>query len=276
MVSKYFYSTNRRYLDFKIIKIKKRIIMPLNPDTESSSVSPKKSGSKNPLVVIIAVVVIAIVGLLIAIKVGAFTPPGWLMNILPPAFYPGAMRLLTTDSEEEKFAVMMQTGQPGICTITHQDTGEQMTYYVKDDKFKIETTEARDGETIETLIINDGEYHYFWSSTEPVGTKMKIVQPEEMPETEEFDQDYDFSWDFDDFEYDDDVETPYDITCRFTNVPDSTFVPPANIEFMDMSDMYGSDWFEYEETMDIPEFDEESMSELEDWAQQMEAQYSTE
>ncbi len=249
----------------------------------------KKGGAGKLLLLVVILIALGIAGLL-AIRFGVIAAPGWLAKNLPPQVAPLVNQVANLDSEEAKLALMMETGRSGICTMKNTETGEEAVYYVKGDKFKVESTSTDEetDEMIQSFVINDGEYLYTWSNIEEKGVKYRNPSEEEMEEMEEdlADlEDFDFDWS-DEVEIEEDDD--YDVNCRFRNVADNEFVPPTNIEFVDFSEGFEG-FFEAEDAeMESAEAEgaeqesgtdsfempsAEDLEGLEEWAQEMEERY---
>ncbi len=244
--------------------------------TPQSDKEPKKkkgmSGLLIALIVIIGGFFALIVGLVLAIRFGLIKPMNWLMSKLPSELTPVVSQLSSLDGDQAKLGIMMQTGQSGICTITHADQPEsKIVYHVKGDKLKIESTDFYEGETNTYFVLSDGEYTYAWDSTSMEGTKSRMMTDDEKQELDEAIAQYnagDFEWDDAEFEDDDNVI----VDCQFKNVPDSEFVVPTNVNFTDLSEMMDQayDFGNEEEAM----FDEDEIARLEEWAQEMQEKYA--
>lgn len=245
--------------------------------TPQSNKEPKKkkgmSGLLIALIVIIGVFFTLIVGLVLAIRFGLIKPMNWLMSKLPPEVAPVVSQLSSLDSDQAKLGIMMQTGQSGVCTITHADQpGAEIVYYVKGDKLKIESTDVYEDETNTYFVLSDGEYTYAWDSTSMEGTKSKMMTDDEKKELDEAIAQYDagdFEWDDAEFEEDDDNVV---VDCQFKNVSDSEFVVPTNVNFTDLSEMMDQA-YDFGDDEEMMMFDEDEMARLEEWAQEMQEKY---
>ncbi len=81
------------------------------------------------------------------------------------------------------------------------------------------SSKQNEGTTIETNIIRDENYGYTWVEGQEQGTKLKIETSESISKNEVFALD--------------NKKTNYD--CKFWNVDNSKFTPPANVKFQDIS-----------------------------------------
>lgn len=243
--------------------------------TEQTAKRPdNKSGGSNKLVLGLIVLAVVVVGSLAAIRFGMVTPPGWLLHRLPPALLPATSMLTGLGTEEAKLAAMIESGRSGTCTITNKDNPqEQIIYYIQGEKMRIEITNVNDNLVVTSYMVNDGEYNYTWSSESDQGTKTKAPSKEEIAEIEERlgeIQDYNFDWDYD---AETDEKDNHEVKCVYKNLPNSTFVPPSNIEYMDFSQMMDSSSYYPEEAEGEVMPTEEDMAGLEKWAEEMREKY---
>lgn len=157
--------------------------------------------------------------------------------------------------EAGKMSAMISTGKSGVCTVSNRETGETTELFIKGKKMKFSGTSFGGPEAenlmyppqptkIKTIsyFLNDGEYTYIWEKGAKSGIKSKIPSEEElkkmndaMPSTKPGDEvPTDTSApDLTKFESDD----SYTINCNLKDLPDSEFMPPADVEFMDFSQM---------------------------------------
>lgn len=256
------------------------------PSTQTTQNDNKSSGTKGVLIVL-AIIVIGIIGILLAISSGVLAAPSWLLNLVPPSMLPPASLTQLSD-EEAKLGLMMETGRPGVCTITSTEDETKMTYYIKDEKFKIESTTVQDGHAINSYILNDGEYQYHWTDMETQGTKIKLPSQEETEELEEqYDElaeQYQADWDLEDLtdEYQEE-EDQFEVNCQLKNVDDSVFTVAAEIEFTEFGEMdkyYPDEAMDFEVDEESPknienleDLDDDDMKELEQWAEEMEEKF---
>ncbi|KUK79827.1 MAG: hypothetical protein XD95_0080 [Microgenomates bacterium 39_7] len=252
-----------------------------SPQNQTSISTPKKKKGLSGLLIVLLILVggffAVIVGVVLAVRFGLISPVNWLMKRLPPELTPVVSQLSTLDSPEAKLSMMMESGRPGVCTITDANNPQsKIVYYISNEKMKIESTDVYDGEATTHYILVDGEYTYAWDTTSMEGTKSKMPTKEEREELDYMISQFDASdYEFDDADFEDDDDS-YVIDCQYRNVPDSEFVAPTNINFTDFSEMMGEssdfDDFDYgneEEMM----FDEDEMARLEEWAQEMQEEY---
>lgn len=129
------------------------------------------------------------------------------------------------------FLGLLERGDSLTCDISYTDEeGSTMdgTVFFSDGNMRGDFTMQFDGEQMETHVIHDGEYAYSWgaSSAGNMAVKFPIDEPDdaemsrEEPATGENGQ-FDF-----------DQEVAYDCSAWRTDA--SKFVPPADIEFVDL------------------------------------------
>lgn len=139
--------------------------------------------------------------------------------------------------ELDEISRAIESGEAVSCAMTN-DTGVLMNYYFKGEKFKIIGMPG--GQPSETSsMISDGEFIYNWSDESKMGTKMKIVEPEEVAENPEttdgsLDNSGEFSQpsDLRDF-----YDQGYNVECSPSDIADSEFVVPADVKFTDLTEM---------------------------------------
>lgn len=168
-----------------------------------------------------------IVGLVIAGAVGAF------LFFKKPATDGTLMSGTGTGQAiSANFKQLLAMGQDYHCTFDSADEQGMTTageVYVADQGKKLSgefMTESTDDTTVQSNVIYDGEYSYIWSSSMTQGYKMKIDPEDESlfgGDQAESDQKT-----FDDSE-------PVNFNCETWRVDNNAFVPPSNIEFIDMS-----------------------------------------
>lgn len=241
--------------------------------------NPTPANKKNMMALGIAgLVLVLAAGSGLAIRAGLITPPPAVLNVLPSFLWPqtgsksgpgGLFADLPQTGEAAKMALMFETGQSGVCTLESRTSDEKITYSIKGKKFLIEGIGIGEEEMDYGYMLSDGEYQYIWSKGETQGLKFKLPTDEEFSEIEnqsaEFALDEDFAFDESDLLADIE-EDDFEISCQFKNLPDSLFVPPSDIEFVDMSidfdnmfDQFGDldlgdgqddfDWSEFESLM---------------------------
>lgn len=146
-------------------------------------------------------------------------------------------------SESQKFAEAIKSGKPTLCTITKD--GDTMEYLIKGKKFKMSAkTTIKNEETgketqSQSFMINDSVYMYTWGSDQSQGIKMRIPTEDEVVEMTEEAEKYQSSVpDFEDeSSYESFAEDGYTINCQESNIPDSDFLIPQDINFIDPTEM---------------------------------------
>ena len=149
-----------------------------------------------------------------------------------------------------QLSAMMSTGQAGTCRITDTSNPEPSTINiaVKGKKFLMQGTNFSVNPQDQSqqksnpkvgFMLNDSEYIYIWEDLATTGMKMKAPEPasKETPETQEATKDLgpapmtkDLS-PIDTFQ----ADPKFSIECELADVPDSALMPPASVNFMDLS-----------------------------------------
>jgi hypothetical protein len=143
----------------------------------------------------------------------------------------GAFAPMNTQSEtgSGSFRTLLGLGKNLVCTVsnTSTDSASEGTYngtvYVSGKKMRMEFTTGVDKVAMKSNVINDGTQGYMWG-TGPQGS-MAIKFKADPSQTEAQKQN--------EFSLDQNV----DYNCKNWNVDESLFIPPADIEFLDMNDM---------------------------------------
>ncbi|OGJ37326.1 MAG: hypothetical protein A2383_01480 [Candidatus Pacebacteria bacterium RIFOXYB1_FULL_39_46] len=166
-----------------------------------------------------------IIGLIVVIALGAFW---WLNRSAGPG------QNLLGGKTPTTFAELMAMGEDYTCTFSDTDeengTVTNGKIYVADGgkKFNGSFEIKQDESTMQSYIIQDGEYSYFWSSETKQGYKMKI-NPEDnqlfaTDDEETSSQTEQLSFDKDE---------PMDFSCQPWKPDNKMFTPPSDIEFID-------------------------------------------
>jgi len=138
----------------------------------------------------------------------------------------------------EKIAEVMKAGGSTYCVMETSEGGKIETW-TKDKKVKVYGLNTGGGAGM-GYMISDGEWTYMWVEGEAEGTKYPVMDEEtprsegegfagEMPDADMQQEMEEYQVDTADFEYD----------CSEQNIPDSTFIPPANIKFVDVMEKMG-------------------------------------
>lgn len=121
-------------------------------------------------------------------------------------------------------------GKSVQCNYTTEE-GE-MTTWVKGEKVRVEGVGFDSGGSGEGGMINDGEWVYIWGKEDESGMKYKLSALGEGEWGEEVD-----IWK-DPQKWAAETEDKYAMDCRNVLVTDSKFVPPSDIEFTDLTEMF--------------------------------------
>ncbi len=115
-------------------------------------------------------------------------------------------------------------GKNVTCTVTYpvdNGTAKGTVYVAGDKRVRADFVTNIENKQIDSYMIQDGTWSYIWSSTTPQGIKMKIEENMPTP-TPGASQNVDLN-----------KEVEY--KCSSWSVDSSKFTPPANIQFMDMT-----------------------------------------
>lgn len=129
------------------------------------------------------------------------------------------------------------------------------TFYTDGERFRVEAMYTTSEGVVTTNMINDGEYAYTWGKT-PQG-EMAIKAPNMEVEGEADPSSLDFGPDDEESYVDINERVEYD--CDRWNVDSKVFIPPSDIEFMDMEAMMREamegmpEGFELPEGVELPE-----------------------
>ncbi|MBP9781686.1 hypothetical protein KBC89_03455, partial [Candidatus Woesebacteria bacterium] len=140
--------------------------------------------------------------------------------------------------EYQKVADAMASGKSVECVMTNTKEGTNFTYQVKGKKVRsfgqITPESSSSGN-----MISDGDYLYMWSDDGQPGTKFKIPTEAEVAEMTEKPKDLlpDLS---DEAKQQEFVDMGYSIQCDQKNITDDAFIPPATVQFQDLSLMMES------------------------------------
>lgn len=89
--------------------------------------------------------------------------------------------------------------------------------------------------------LSDGEWMYMWSHEEKQGMKMKIEEEDMMDEEEMMMDEEDEAGDFDEDSIqdliDENADKDLDYSCEKWRVDEKMFIPPTDVEFVDMAEM---------------------------------------
>ena len=141
--------------------------------------------------------------------------------------------------DPDKVANMMDAGKSMYCVMDTSEGGTIETW-TKGEKTKTYGTNMGGGKGM-GYVLTDEEWTYMWVEGSTKGSKYPVTD-EETPrsEGEEFEGEMPevsmkqelAEHQVDDFKYD----------CKEQNIPNSTFVPPTNVEFEDVMKGMGADF----------------------------------
>jgi hypothetical protein len=144
----------------------------------------------------------------------------------------------TDNSSDNKFSgtflELLALGQNYSCTYrTTDSTGSQMSgmAYVAGAGKKINgqfTLTQADGTTMDSNFISDGEYNYIWTSAQKQGIRIKVGANDNSLFGS--DSDSEKSTGISD-------QDKVDFDCKPWTVDNSMFIPPADMEYVDLSEM---------------------------------------
>lgn len=170
----------------------------------------------------------------------------FLLVFLVGALAISLMGLSCTKKEEQSESSMetftgslkelIDRGQASKCTFQMDMEGietEAVVYIAGQKSYSEMETKDNTGKTYKTYSIIDGEWMYTWSTMTPgTGLKMNLKEMEEMGEEYEDDQEAKSE-----FDYQKNYEQEFEYKCQNWLQDNSKFVPPANIEFTDWSQL---------------------------------------
>ncbi|MBP7768867.1 hypothetical protein KA082_03475 [Candidatus Woesebacteria bacterium] len=138
------------------------------------------------------------------------------------------------NKELSQLAELVQAGKAVSCILIKKDDGTTMQYDIKGAKMKMvgvtTTGQAKTGS-----MISDGTYMYSWTEGETKGFKIKVPTKEEaqnMAAQANPQQVPDLTAPAQQKRYQD---MGFTLDCKESTATDSDFVPPAQVEFVDMS-----------------------------------------
>lgn len=121
---------------------------------------------------------------------------------------------------------LVAAGKNVTCTFKYEadNNATDGTVYVAGEKVRSDfAVKTPDGKNMESHMIQDADYNYFWSSAMPTGTKMKISDTAQASPSPSSDAQTT------------DLNREMDMKCSAWSVDDSKFAVPANIKFMEIS-----------------------------------------
>ena len=147
-------------------------------------------------------------------------------------------------------ATLMTLGQTFTCEYRFSDNEGNAgsgTGYFDGERLRVDSSMTTDGERFNSSMINDGTFIYTWTTggTEQFAMKMRV--PEDTGEP----MDYTGPEEDSRSHVDMDQEVEYD--CDRWRVDPSVFVPPTNVDFMDMEAMMNEMMQGMPEGFELPE-----------------------
>lgn len=139
-------------------------------------------------------------------------------------------------NEFQEVSAAIQAGQSVRCEMIKTDGTETMTYLMKGKKMKMNTVVTAENGLQPGTMISDGEYFYIWNVDTNEGVKSKLPSEEDVKAVAEQQgrELPDFSKEEEKQKYED---LGYRVDCQVAEVADAEFVPPANVQFRDMSQL---------------------------------------
>lgn len=146
-------------------------------------------------------------------------------------------------AEWQKVGQAIAAGRAISCQMKNSETDETMQYYVKGNKMRIDSNNPANPDQAGSLLF-DGEFSYTWTADSTQGMKFALKReatasaaPSETMGQAPVDEAPDLSqqsvWET----Y---QNSGFVVTCDVEREVDPTlFVPPANIEFLDLSSFSG-------------------------------------
>lgn len=127
-------------------------------------------------------------------------------------------------------------GRSMKCTYTAPEGG-LTTILVKDKKVRIEGAQFGSGEGKSGGMINDGQWIYIWDNEKKEGMKYQVSALKTAAESQEEETSSLKNWaDFG--KWAEENEKKYSMQCSGAALADSQFVPPADVQFQDLTEMF--------------------------------------
>lgn len=141
----------------------------------------------------------------------------------------------TTNSFSGTLLDLLAMGQDKVCTFDNTDeTGirTEGTVYLASggDRLSSEFTVHQTDGSFDGSIVRDGEYTYIWTTLQEQGVKIEITPESESIFGEWAEGEHNTTGMSDD--------TEIDFNCSDWQVDNSMFVPPSDVEFVDISDSF--------------------------------------
>ena len=130
-------------------------------------------------------------------------------------------------SEATEFAKAIESGKPTHCTMTN--ITDKLEYFIKGKKMYINMSNIIENKTVLSHIINDEKYFYMWTDGQKQGSKINLLASPSNPPTPKFESEAD---------YEKFKNNGYTIVCNSSNIDDTAFIPPSDINFIDPTEMF--------------------------------------
>lgn len=154
-----------------------------------------------------------------------------LSNKSTKAPQPGATTGLASPQESQNrgsLKSLLTVGKDQSCTFTSNQGKTKGTVFISGKKMSGDfATTGADNKQVESRMILDDQYSYFWSSDAVEGTKMKLSNLEAItPPPSASGQTQNQAVD---------INQDVEYQCSVWAVDNSKFIPPSNVTFMDVS-----------------------------------------
>lgn len=149
---------------------------------------------------------------------------------------PKSQTVSQTANEAEEFAKAIESGKPTQCTMTNAT--DKMEYFIKGKKMYINLSNIIENKTVLSHIINDEKYFYMWTDGQKQGSKINLLTsplPNSSAAPEQNTPKFESKDDYEKLKND-----GYMINCKPSNIDNSAFIPPVDINFIDPSEMMKS------------------------------------
>lgn len=158
---------------------------------------------------------------------------GYYLKTKSPSVSPNTQTVSQTMSEAEEFAKAIESGRPTLCTMARNT--DKMEYFLKGKKMYVNMTNIIENKTVISHMINDEKYLYLWTDGQKQGSKMNLLtsplpnaSPTATPSSPKFESQSD---------YEGLKAEGYTINCQASNIDDTAFVPPQDVNFIDPSSL---------------------------------------
>ncbi len=175
--------------------------------------------SKNLALILGALVIVAVLAVLAVLAYTQLSKSSKSQQMAPAA----VENTQNQQSTRGSIKSLLGLGKNVTCDITFPDGNGNGTIFVVDKKMHGDFTTTAGDKTIESHMISDGDYAYFWSGIQ--GTKMKIDQTAKatpIPAASAQQQGADLNKDV-------------DYKCSSWSPDNSKFMPPADVKFIDLT-----------------------------------------